>query len=736
MLSELSTRFEQEFAKIDSDQDGEITFNEAKLLFQQLNIPYKNFVRVLQLMSRCNDGKRFKVSDFMTPDVKLYLLNCMKNCLPEFSTTLIDKKKEYQVNVSKIQEILAEEIERGARAPSFLLYLVLLVIYGVVVTLQLSPWNSASTRAAVLSYFADQTFTSSIATTLLTFHDIQSVQDLWKWQIDVFVNKFYIQSYYNGEPLSSLDANYLLEHIKKMGTFRVLQRRSRNGTCAVKMRFPAFESSCYGETWSDGLEGAVEKASFVGAVTGQTYKYTDAPWYDSGYLQTFSSNKDSAVAQLQTLQQDGWINASSRYWRLDFSAYSPDVSLFIYTKFQVELRTTGEMLPSAEVESRRLHYYRTSTDFVRLAFECLLLLCNLAFALRQVVLLRTRKERIQAILLVRPITLLAISQGLLLVTCIGLWIRIIVKGESMANSLQVDQQGISWKGGSMFTLYDISSTFKAYFALHACNFIVAMMILLDLLRFNPSMEMVIATLSAELRVMVAFFFVMVLFVVTIAVDGMMLFSRSSPLFSNLRASINSLLSLLHGHRTAKELVNISPTSLYSLYLPLILCFFFFLVPLFIAVLYHRLLKLRTKVEEARRKKGGRMNDSLIGQLLLGIQLWLPRRWASRRVGLAREFLEEVDKWPRMSHMMFEELMERLDRKLSEAELSSLVDECDAYENDCKDFNVDPAEVREKDKQETEELYEDIARKMDSLLQDNKLAYQRLSFMQEVMGYQE
>ena len=97
------------------------------------------------------------------------------------------------------------------------------------------------------------------------------------------------------------------------------------------------------------LVRALPQDPFKGRKSGRMYVHTTNAWYDKGYFENFDSNYTASLEHLQRLRDDMWVDKGTRFFILDMVAYCANTGQFAEVQFKVDMRVTGELVPSVEV---------------------------------------------------------------------------------------------------------------------------------------------------------------------------------------------------------------------------------------------------------------------------------------------------------------------------------------------------------------------------------------------------
>jgi hypothetical protein len=197
------------------------------------------------------------------------------------------------------------------------------------------------------------------------------------------------------------DRGTVLQHIRMSSGFRLVQRRGKNGTCDSNPSYADFADDCYADTWIEGRFGpaydevktvplralackyhdvwfnnhhvcanaiiwqlkqamllkthvvalarALPQDPFKGRKSGRMYVHTTNAWYDKGYFENFDSNYTASLEHLQRLRDDMWVDKGTRFFIIDLVAYCSNTGQFAEVQFKVDMRVTGELVPSVQV---------------------------------------------------------------------------------------------------------------------------------------------------------------------------------------------------------------------------------------------------------------------------------------------------------------------------------------------------------------------------------------------------
>ena len=175
----------------------------------------------------------------------------------------------------------------------------------------------------------------------LQYRDINSISDVWTWMEGSVVPTVYNTTVPNAFEGDMLGYNIVL------GGIRMKQQKSRPVSCpAPPDAVIAVASVCFLEFDSDNLVtdpfGAVNQYRFYqSSDDGKGFKFKywgQIDWYPSdGYIVDFGRNMTEVYLLLQQLQNDDWLDVSTRSVVVELSIYNPYLMTFSLGSFLMEM---------------------------------------------------------------------------------------------------------------------------------------------------------------------------------------------------------------------------------------------------------------------------------------------------------------------------------------------------------------------------------------------------------------
>lgn len=514
---------------------------------------------------------------------------------------------------------------------------------------------------------------------------------MWDWHQLHFAELFFSDFYYNGAVRNKIDQNTILEHNKLTGGFRMTQRRIKNNTCFENRKFKAFAPNCYGELYANGRfpQWNVEKAPFVGGQSGTVYQWEQKWYWDDGYYQNFDQNKTKAKQQLQRLRDDMWLGPATQYYRLDFVLYNPNVGLFAFCIFTFDMRPTGLIIPKFEVTTRRLGYYQSIEDWIRLSMEIVIVIGWLLYLYGEYLDARRLYRQSgrflayfcefwNAVDILHLIVLL-----MLLIT----WIFIIM--DSTVNGIIVSEETMVMPNGLPLDFTYSALAVRFYFALHGFNMLVAVIRVLKFLRQNAFLGQL--TDAFELMRPGILQFAVVLFIVIFMFTAMgtILFGTHIAEFSDWLDAVDMIMGYTVGYADPLDLFDVDPISSIFFYYPFTFLMAFFVLPLTVAVIMDGYGEMQAMYEAARNTNLKDVidlsyPDQLHRGIIRSVQFFIPNHHTHSRLKLPSKtevlrLFADLNKYDVIS---FAELRKMFrDKFISEELLVQVIKKYDAFQPD-------------------------------------------------------
>ena len=476
------------------------------------------------------------------------------------------------VNVTKAITVLRHKIAQNVLLQYFIQHILFWALFAACILLQREASASSGVSSAIRNSLLSTPFRDRNYA-LKTWEDIRSIEDFWDWHQTVLIDTFYVDQYYSGTPTNIMDSQTIMQHIKFIDGIRLTQRRGRNNTCLVdNSRFSTFLSNCYGPTFANGLNGFVDEAPFLGAVSGDTYKHETKSSVEGGYYVYLSGGgfREDARATLRKLRADLWLNEGTTWARTDFVGYNANAGLFSCIAFQVSFSRSGTLLPELWVQSMRYKPYATQLDYLLLALEAVFV-ASLFAAIGQNVLISVSLARMYGDALAFTNHFWCaydwlLLTGMLACVCLRAYLVLVDNFISIRvpdPTLHTPSLTVVNSSGEFLDLYTMASLTWVYFVL--CGLLLGLsgLKIIRFMRINILLSVVTQTFAEMGMEVLLFFGIQSLQLFMWAAMAVVLFGTHVHEFRDLSSAWQTCWLLFIGVITREEVFRELPTDEYS-----------------------------------------------------------------------------------------------------------------------------------------------------------------------------
>ena len=375
----------------------------------------------------------------------------------------------------------------------------------------------------------------------------------------------------------------------------------------------------------------------------QVYKYEEVDvgfgWKDAGYFQRFNdTNIDAITARLRVLQTNRWVDPATRFLRIDFVTYNPNIGLFVLVVFNLELLNSGRFLATYDSEVLPATFYYTWTDLSRMAVEIVVVVLwavKVVLAARDHLALaaeRRRSLRDQEVPEWRvPLMLMTDVQLVFFVVLFGLWGRIV--GDPTLASAVVTRDAIAPANGGVLNFIGLALVFRTYWVMNGVNVLLSVLLVLCYLNLNSGISQLSAALHIMAGNLLQFGFVLFMLMATFMLMAHLLFGHLMPEFSQLDQSLLSLFDIFLGGGDYFALEDVDNIGAPLFYYPFLFVMVFVVFNVTIAIIMDGYVVMQETRAAARRGDFAAVIDlSVWAQAARGaMRAWplhrcLPARW--------------------------------------------------------------------------------------------------------------
>jgi len=338
------------------------------------------------------------------------------------------------------------------------------------------------------------------------FESIARVEDFYTWATDVLAPSLRVSTYYNGDQAYYM-AGFLGDYSSRLLGFATLRQiRVDNKDCKVLNQMSKTYGECFPEInafnldkndydygWKE-LNTSYEPPNGMGAVynafkyqtayklKGSTYEGTFASYSGSGHVYELRGKLSYLIGNLSLLQENNWIDRSTRAVFVEFSAYNPNINLFVVSTMLLEILPSGTFIPSAKFECVNL--METGNPAIKIVVMVIYMLFVVYFGLKAI------KQLIKEGMSYFKGFWVYIDWLLIIFSCISLQMFLL----RIEKAAEISKYFVETKGYSYIKLQDVNLANQLIVLTLSCCCAFQTIKFLQLLRFNNAIYMLALTL--------------------------------------------------------------------------------------------------------------------------------------------------------------------------------------------------------------------------------------------------
>uniref|UniRef100_A0AC34FIU0 Uncharacterized protein n=1 Tax=Panagrolaimus sp. ES5 TaxID=591445 RepID=A0AC34FIU0_9BILA len=297
------------------------------------------------------------------------------------------KNAETELNIfKKIKTFIADKektdcTNKDIKDLSFLIEAITYISFLSIVTflcISLYTPSNFETSQLMAGYFLSDDFPSPLNETS-AFLDIQSVDDIWYYIENQFLNGIYWNEIFVSDDPSD---KTLLNDNRYLGKVRLRMIRVSNTTCSAPDFFISEARECM-PLYSKSVEdkepfGPANSSAFIYTNGDELEDSTDFTTFESyttygagGFVQYLpTDNYEEALEIVQNLKENEWIDTQTRMLFIDFTTYNFRKKVFIALKLYVEI-TPFDTFTFRTMKSVVVFRYEEFDDYLYLVFEAI-----------------------------------------------------------------------------------------------------------------------------------------------------------------------------------------------------------------------------------------------------------------------------------------------------------------------------------------------------------------------------
>ncbi|XP_068117923.1 polycystin-1-like protein 2 [Hyperolius riggenbachi] len=418
------------------------------------------------------------------------------------------------------------------------LWMLLLVAYG-----QRDP------NSYYLNKHIEHSFTDGLG-------QVCSYQDFFTWANTTLINNLY-GSY----------AGFVTDgNSKLVGSARLRQLRVRKDSCPIASILRDTINDCrspytldsedmedYGERWNSSASANDTEADFAWRYKSQSKLRSHPTWgrlatyRGGGYVVDLGNSRASAHRILQYLFNNVWLDTHTRALFIEFTIYNANVNLFCIVRLMLETNALGTFMTHADLQSIRLYPYTDGLHIFVVAAEVIYFLFVVYYMVIQGKLMKTQKWgyfRSKWNLLEFAVIVISWS-------ALSVFVKRTILGNRDINYYQNHKDE--------FVSFNETAAADA-----ALGYLIAFLVLLStiklwhLLRLNPKLNMITATLRRAWGDISGFITVILIMFLAYSVACNLIFGWKLNSYKTVFDSAKTMISLQLGIFNYEEVLDYNP----------------------------------------------------------------------------------------------------------------------------------------------------------------------------------
>jgi len=739
----------RQFSDFDLDGNGYIEIEEFIGLCTQVGLSRERAEKLSMMYDEDGDGV-IDFSEFAKRDVVGDLQQAVEDSKPKLEAQEPEEiraglgENTSHVNVAKILQVVRAKIDNSKIAFAFGRYMLYVCIYIYVVMYQRNPQDSLRISTSLRNYFVGSEYLAPNGMETKSLMDIVTVEDVWDWtQINFVGGLFYNDKYYNDAFRTRVDRNSVLEHNKLTGGFRLTQRRIRNDTCLEgRASFKRFAPNCYGELYVEAMVpfNLVEKEPFYGPFSGKTYNWERKWFWDVGYYQEFTKDKEDAVARLHELRMDNWIGPATQWIRLDFALYNPNVGSYAFCVASFEVRPTGLIIPNFEVTVRRSGYYIATQDYIRLAMEVVVVAGWAAYTWGEFLDARRLYKQSGKMLAYFSEFWNAVDLLHLVIMLMLFFTWVYIVSDSTISELIITEDQITMANGAPLDFTETALAIRFYYATHGFNLLICVVRILKFLRQNAFLGQLTDAFELMRPGLLQFAVVLFISIFMFTAMGVILFGSKIQEFTAFLEAVDNIMGYTIGYSDPMDLFGADSVGAIVFYYPFTFLMAFFVLPLTVAVIMDGYGEMQAMYEAARSTNLADVinldyPDQLYRGFIRSMQFFIPHHHRHPRLRLPakEEVLRLFADLNKIEIISYAELRKMFrDKFISEELLVEVIKKYNAFRPDPQwDLPAAAEGNPDGDHLELAPLIEQLQLRADQLVRDQQSMQRKLDLLCEI-----
>eukprot|EP00029_Vermamoeba_vermiformis_P010890 TRINITY_DN5846_c0_g1_i1.p1 TRINITY_DN5846_c0_g1~~TRINITY_DN5846_c0_g1_i1.p1 ORF type:complete len:686 (+),score=204.69 TRINITY_DN5846_c0_g1_i1:23-2080(+) len=443
-------------------------------------------------------------------------------------------RDEYVVYRDEAISILKHKKRSKLGSRVLFLRLAFLIIYMVALALQQTPERIANIVKPVQSNWDP------------SFNGINSPIEWYDWMRGTFSEAVFVGTDPSGQPLPLREINLVAQASKLMSP--VVIERTNGGEDDCDGRFTDVFPECFDDSFEE-LDLTIDETTLNSVVFNESlFLVTN----DYSVIVIPGNVSDSGAVNLMIsfLQNQNWIDRTTRSIRVSFVLYNGNWNVFIRNDLTVLFTTSGTVRKEMLISPAKLELYEDRVDKFRGFLEVFLITSIVGFMVFEIYYIPMKRNKS----FWRCGNIDKMLWFLLFLACAALWAAIIGVFDAVVIDTTTLLTDIENTNGIFLSI----KLFTAYRVLSAINLLFTLFLVVKDMRLSTNLSLVSRAINRAAADLVFFLFLFFVVFFTYAFIGFYYFAEVDPQFVTYLAAIESLFQWLLGQVIFDTLYKASP----------------------------------------------------------------------------------------------------------------------------------------------------------------------------------
>jgi hypothetical protein len=308
-----------------------------------------------------------------------------------------------------------------------------------------------------------------------------------------------------------------------------------------------------------------------------------------GYVYKMNGNASQIAGDLAQLQKNDWIDRNTRAVIIEFSAYNPNVRLFVYSYILFEILPTGSLVKSYRFHPITLFDFATNVFSFGTLCSIIYMLFILAMTFKQICLIAKHKLKyLNRFWTYTDLTLITVSY-----VAMSVYFSRLYETDRLVHYYSLRSSKRPFVNFQMLAYWnDVLSYFLAFCAT------IGSFEFFKILRHNTNINQVLRTIRHSCFHLATFGFLFAIVIVAFATNMVVVFGAYLDACSSFVHSAETVFKMMLGKYGLNQMYDSSPIMSIVIYFSFVFIVNFVLLRLFISILMTAFKDIRKKGDDA------------------------------------------------------------------------------------------------------------------------------------------